>query len=176
VLRRRGAVALAAAAATMATLGLYALLFRQHLAAWWVVSALAAAGAMLLLLLGAALALRRAAVPVAATTGEAGDLFDELAPLLRARGVRAVAFPAHPWRFACTLPVSRGSQRFSPGGSERERSPAARSRAARRRLPCSAATPCSPARSGSGAGSLPARRLLRGRPPGRPGSARAGGR
>jgi hypothetical protein len=100
LLRRRSAVALAAAAASLAALALYALNFRGQLAPWWTWVTIAGCIAVGLLLCVAAVSLARSARPVAASGGSAGDVFVDLAPVFGLPLVRSLQLPRHPWRFA----------------------------------------------------------------------------
>ena len=100
LLRRRGAVALAAGAMSLAALAASALDSSDELARWWTLSAVMLGVALVVPLLVAAIGLARSAGPAAATGDAAGDLFDDFAPLFRVGVVRRLDLPLHPWRFA----------------------------------------------------------------------------
>jgi hypothetical protein len=99
LLRRRAAVALGAGAAALAGVGVYAVEYSRGLPGWWTTLAFAATGTATVPIAVAAVALSGTAHVRAQAAGPAGDLFDDLAPLvdripLRLRG--------RPWRF-CVL-------------------------------------------------------------------------
>ena len=99
LLHRRAAVALGAGAATFAGAAVYAVEYTPAVPSWWTNFAFAATGTALVPIVFAAVTLRRTARLKAQALGPAGDVFDDLAPLvdripLRLRG--------HPWRF-CVL-------------------------------------------------------------------------
>jgi hypothetical protein len=99
VLRRRAGVALAAGAATLAATAVYAVEYRAGLPGWWQYAALAMSAGGTVVLAGATSAIVATAGIRSQAAGTAGDVFDDMAPLvdrlpLRLRG--------HPWRF-CLL-------------------------------------------------------------------------
>jgi hypothetical protein len=99
VLRRRVAVALAAAGITLAAIAVYAIEYRAGIPGWWQVAALATSAGGLLALAAASRSVVGTARLRPHAAGAAGDVFDDVAPLvdrlpLQLRG--------RPWRF-CVL-------------------------------------------------------------------------
>jgi hypothetical protein len=99
---RRTLVALAAGAGTLACAALYAFEFRDGLGAVWSDAALAAAGAAFVAVTAVAAATLRAARLRPQAAGPAGDLFDDLGPLVPAR------YRGRPWAFACLVALAAG--------------------------------------------------------------------
>jgi hypothetical protein len=99
LLHRRAAVALAAGAGTLVGVAVYAVEYSRGLPGWWTTFAFTAAGTAIVPVAVASVVLGRVARVRAQSAGPAGDVFDDLAPLidripLRLRG--------RPWRF-CLL-------------------------------------------------------------------------
>lgn len=99
VLRRRAGVALASGGVTLAAIAVYAIDYRGEVPGWWLYAALATSAGGLLVLGAALPSVVGTARLRPQTGGSAGDVFDDVAPLvdrlpLRLRG--------HPWRF-CVL-------------------------------------------------------------------------
>jgi len=115
VLRRRAAVALGSGAAAFAGIGTYAYLYASGLPGWWPPAALIVSGAALVPIGGAAVALARNAQLRPQATGPAGDLFDDLAPLVD-------RFPlplrGRPWRFCLLVAVAVAAAAFIAGGPD----------------------------------------------------------
>ena len=99
VLRRRSAVALGSGAAAFAAIAAYAYEYSAGLPGWWQTMAFASAGAALVALGGAGFALARTARLRPQATGAAGDIFDDLAPVVDLLPVR---LRGRPWLF-CLL-------------------------------------------------------------------------
>jgi hypothetical protein len=93
LLLRRAVTALAAGAAALGTLALYAIEYRSDLASWWVASTLALTSALVLPLAGVALRARRAAAIHSSAPGRAGDVFDDL----------PVRLPRRPWALCAAV-------------------------------------------------------------------------
>jgi hypothetical protein len=85
IIGRRAGVGLAAGVATLAGVALVALGLSDHVANWWVTLTVALAGAGTLVLAGAGLSLLPAARIRPVAEGSAGDLFDDLTPLVPIR-------------------------------------------------------------------------------------------
>jgi hypothetical protein len=100
LLRRRGAVALAATVGALLALAAFALDARGQLATWWTQWVAILVAALVFPLLLAAIGLVRSAGPEASRGDEPGDVFDDFAPLFRVGAVRRLGLPEHPWRFA----------------------------------------------------------------------------
>jgi hypothetical protein len=99
VLRRRVAVALAAAGITLAAIAVYAIEYRAGIPGWWQAAALATSAGGLLALAAVGRSVAGTALLRPQAAGAAGDVFDDVAPLvdrlpLELRG--------RPWRF-CVL-------------------------------------------------------------------------
>jgi hypothetical protein len=99
VLHRRSAVALGAGAATLAGLAVYAVEYSRGLPGWWTTLAFVATGTAIIPVAAAAVVLGRCSRLRPQAAGPAGDVFDDLAPLVD-------RIPLHlrggPWRF-CLL-------------------------------------------------------------------------
>jgi hypothetical protein len=108
LVRRRTNVALAATAGALLALGLLALDSAGTLAAWWTWSAAATCAFLLAPLAGASYVVSDSACPAAAPGGPAGDVFDDLGPVLRIGPLRRLRLEAHPWRFAVISAVAVG--------------------------------------------------------------------
>ena len=115
LLRRRGAVALTGTVVTLAALVAYAFDFRAEIASWWTLSVLTISLALVVPLLAAAIGLAWSARLAVTTAGRAGDVFDDLAPLLRVDVVRRLDLPEHPWRFAMLCAGAVGVAGFVGG-------------------------------------------------------------
>jgi hypothetical protein len=113
LLRRRSNIALGAATGTLVAVVLFAL--QGELAPWWTWATVAACVVLFLPLGVAARAVSGSVCPAAAPGGETGDVFDDLAPLLRLRPVRQLRLPGHPWRFAVLCAVAVGVAAFAAG-------------------------------------------------------------
>jgi hypothetical protein len=113
LLRRRTAVALGGGAATLGGLAVYAVEYSSGLPGWWTTLAFAATGAGVVPLAAAAVLLGRCARLRPRAAGAAGDVFDDLAPLvdrlpLRLRG--------RPWRFCLLFAAAVGLLALAGGG------------------------------------------------------------
>jgi hypothetical protein len=109
LVRRRAAVALGGAAATLAAWTLFALEFRGAIAgAWLEITIVALAAALVPALIVAGASVRLAAGLRAAPGGRAGDMFDDLAPIVARTPFASVDLRAHPWRFAAGFAVVVG--------------------------------------------------------------------
>jgi hypothetical protein len=84
---RRTAIALAAGAASLSALALYAIEYRAGLSTWWTVTAVTTAAGLTVPLALAATRVRRAAGIRSAVEGDAGDVFDDL----------PIRVPRRPW-------------------------------------------------------------------------------
>jgi hypothetical protein len=115
VLRRRAAVALGSGAAAFAGIAVYAYEYSSGLPGWWTTTAFAVSGAVLVPIGGAAAALARNARVHPQAEGPAGDLFDDVAPLLdlvpfRLRG--------RPWRFCLLVAAGVATAALIAGGPD----------------------------------------------------------
>ena len=115
VLRRRAAVALGSGAAAFTGIAVYAYEYSSGLPSWWTTTAFAVSGAVLVPIAGAAVALARNARVRPQASGPAGDLFDDVAPLLdlvpfRLRG--------RPWRFCLLVAVAVAAAALIAGGPD----------------------------------------------------------
>jgi hypothetical protein len=101
LVRRRAAVALGAAAATLSAWGVYAFEYRAELPGVWLEVTILAVAAVVLapLACGAAL-LRVAAAPAPLPGGPAGDVFTDLEPVFSRTPLARLNLEQHPWRFA----------------------------------------------------------------------------
>jgi hypothetical protein len=109
LVRRRAAIALAGALATLAAWALFALEFRGEIAAGSVAPTIVVLSAALVLpLLATSAAVRAAARPRAAAGGPAGDVFDDLEPFVARTPLARVNLRAHPWRFAVGFALAVG--------------------------------------------------------------------
>lgn len=115
VLRRRAAVALGSGAAAFAGIAVYAYEYSSGLPGWWATTAFVVSGAALLPIGGAAVALARNARVRPQSAGSAGDLFDDVAPIvdripLNLRG--------RPWRFCLLLAAAVAAVALIGGGPD----------------------------------------------------------
>jgi hypothetical protein len=115
VLRRRAAVALGSGAAAFAGIAVYAYEYSSGLPGWWATTAFVVSGAALLPIGGAAVALARNARVRPQAAGPAGDVFDDVAPLidripLRLRG--------RPWRFCLLVAAGVAAAALIAGGPD----------------------------------------------------------
>jgi len=94
-LHRRAAVALTAGAATLAGVAVYAVEYSRDLPVWWTTLAFAVTGTAIVPVAVAAGALGRTARLQARTAGAAGDVFDDLGPLLDRVPLRLRGRPWH---------------------------------------------------------------------------------
>jgi hypothetical protein len=115
VLRRRSAVAVGAGAAAFAAIGVYAYEYSSGLPSWWQTMAFASSGAALVALGGAGFALARTARVRPQTTGVAGDLFDDLAPVIDQLPLR---LRGRPWRFCLLVAASVAVAALIAGGPD----------------------------------------------------------
>jgi hypothetical protein len=99
LLHRRAAVALGAGAATLAGVAVYAIEYSRVLPDWWTTLAFAVTAIAIAPVAVAAVALGRTARLRAQAAGPAGDVFDDLGPLLDRVPLR---LRGRPWRF-CLL-------------------------------------------------------------------------
>ena len=99
LLRRRTAVALGAGAATLAALAVYAVEYSRGLPGWWTTLAFAGTGAAIVPVAAAAVLLSRYARLRPQAAGPAGDMFDDLAPVVDRL---PLSWRGRPWRF-CLL-------------------------------------------------------------------------
>jgi len=113
VLQRRAAVALGFGAAALAGIALYAFEYSAGLPAWWAPGTIAAAGVALLPVGYAAVALSRTNRLEPQTPGPAGDLFEDLAPVLDRipLGLRG-----HPWRLCLSFATAVAAAALIGGG------------------------------------------------------------
>jgi hypothetical protein len=107
-LHRRAAVALTAGAATLAGVAVYA-----GLPVWWTTLAFAVTGTAIVPVAVAAGALGRTARLQARTAGAAGDVFDDLGPLLDRVPLR---LRGRPWRFCLLFAAAVAGAVFVGGG------------------------------------------------------------
>jgi len=115
VLRRRSAVALGSGAAALAAMAVYAYEYSSGLPGWWQTTAFASVGAALVPVGVAAFALGRNTRVRPQAAGLAGDLFDDLAPVvdripLRLRG--------RPWRFCLLVAAGVAAVALIGGGPD----------------------------------------------------------
>jgi hypothetical protein len=115
VLRRRAGVALAAGAATLAAVAVYGIEYRAGLPGWWQYAALATSAGGVLVLVAAAWSVVATAGIRSQAGGAAGDVFDDVAPLvdrlpLRLRG--------HPWRLCLLFAAGVALLALVAGGAE----------------------------------------------------------
>lgn len=109
LLRRRSAIALAAGAVALAGRALYGIDFQRELAGWWTWGAVAASLALAIPLAAGSRAVHRASRPVAAPGGEAGDVFDDLRPILSLPPLRHLGLDGHPGRLALACATAVGA-------------------------------------------------------------------
>jgi hypothetical protein len=118
---RRSLVALVAGVLTLAALAVYGLEYRAHLASWWSLTALSASVAATVPLLAAGVTVARTEALRPATGGPAGDVFDDLGPVLdRLSFLRRLGLREHRWRFCLLVAVAvAGSAALGPLASGR---------------------------------------------------------
>ena len=112
-LHRRAAVALTAGAATLAGVAVYAVQYSRGLPVWWTTLAFAVTGTAIVPVAVAAGALGRTARLQARTAGAAGDVFDDLGPLLDRVPLR---LRGRPWRFCLLFAAAVAGAVFFGGG------------------------------------------------------------
>jgi hypothetical protein len=112
-LHRRAAVALTAGAATLAGVAVYAVQYSRGLPVWWTTLAFAVTGTAIVPVAVAAGALGRTARLQARTAGAAGDVFDDLGPLLDRVPLR---LRGRPWRFCLLFAAAVAGAVFVGGG------------------------------------------------------------
>ena len=112
-LRRRAGVALAAGIVTLASLAVYAIDYRAGLPGWWVDTALATAAGGTVLLAVVASSVGRGARLRPQVAGTAGDVFDDVAPIVDRLpfGLRG-----HPWRFCLLVAAGIAAAALVVGG------------------------------------------------------------
>jgi hypothetical protein len=112
-LNRRAAVALGAGAATLAGLVVYAVEYSHGLPDWWTTLAFAVTATAIVPVAVAAAALGRTAHLRARTAGPAGDVFDDLGPVLDRVPLR---LRGRPWRFCLLFAAAVALVAFAGGG------------------------------------------------------------
>jgi hypothetical protein len=115
VLRRRAAVALGSGAAAFAAIAVYAYEYTSGLPGWWSAAAFVVSGAALVPIGAAAVALARNAQLRPQATGPAGDVFDDLAPLVDRIPLR---LRDRPWRFCVLVAAAVAAAAFLAGGPD----------------------------------------------------------
>ncbi len=112
-LHRRAAIALGAGAATLAGVAVYAVEYSRGLPDWWTTLAFAVTVTAIVPVAVAAAALGRTARLQARTAGPAGDVFDDLGPLLDLVPLR---LRGRPWRFCLLFAAAVAVAAFVGGG------------------------------------------------------------
>jgi hypothetical protein len=115
LLRARSRVALVAAAGTLLALVAYSLDFAGELGGWWAATTVGVCVLLIVPLAGADLLVTRSARPLPAFEGEAGDVFDDLAPVLRRTPIGRLDLADHPWPFALLCGAVIGGLAFAAG-------------------------------------------------------------
>jgi hypothetical protein len=115
LLRRRSNVALAAAAGALLAFVVFALNSAGTLAGWWTWTTLAMCAVLLAPLAAASYVVSDSGCPAVETAGPAGDIFDDLGPLLRLGPLRRIAWREHTWRFAVVSACVIGLLGFAGG-------------------------------------------------------------
>lgn len=115
VLRRRAAVALGSGAAAFAAIALYAYEYSSGLPGWWATTAFIVSGAALVSIGGAAVALASNAQLRPQAAGPAGDVFDDVAPLLDRIPLR---LRGRPWRFCLLVAAAVATAALVAGGPD----------------------------------------------------------
>jgi hypothetical protein len=115
LLRRRAAVALGSGGAAFAGIAVYAYEYSSGLPGWWATTAFVVSGAALVPIGGAAVALARNAQVRPQAAGSAGDVFDDVAPIvdripLNLRG--------RPWRFCLLVAAAVAAAALIGGGPD----------------------------------------------------------
>jgi hypothetical protein len=113
LLHRRAAVALGAGAAALAAMAAYAGEYSRGLPGWWTTLAFAATGTAIVPVAAATAALGRNARLRAQAAGQAGDVFDDLAPLLDRVPLR---LRGRPWLFCVVFAATGAAALFAGGG------------------------------------------------------------
>jgi hypothetical protein len=112
-LHRRAAVALGAGAATLAGVAVYAVEYSRGLPEWWTTLAFAVIATAIVPVAVAAAALGRTARLRAQAEGTAGDVFDDLGPLLDRVPLQ---LRGRPWRFCLLFATAVAVAAFVGGG------------------------------------------------------------
>ena len=115
VLRRRAAVALGSGAVALAAIAVFAYEYGSGLPGWWSPTAFAVSVAAFVPIGGAAVALARNGQLRPQAAGAAGDVFDDLAPLLDRIPLR---LRGRPWRFCLLVAAAVAAAAFIAGGPE----------------------------------------------------------
>jgi len=115
VLRRRAAVALGSGAVALAAIAVFAYEYGSGLPGWWPPTAFAVSVAAFVPIGGAAVALARNGQLRPQAAGAAGDVFDDLAPLLDRIPLR---LRGRPWRFCLLVAAAVAAAAFIAGGPE----------------------------------------------------------
>jgi len=113
LLHRRAAVALGAGAATLSGIAVYAVEYSRGLPDWWTTLAFAVIATAIVPVAVAAVALGSTARLRAQAEGPAGDVFDDLGPLLDRLPVR---LRGRPWRFCLLVAAAVAVAAFVGGG------------------------------------------------------------
>jgi hypothetical protein len=113
LLHRRAAVALGAGAATLSGIAVYAVEYSRGLPDWWTTLAFAVIATAIVPVAVAAVALGSTARLRAQAEGPAGDVFDDLGPLLDRVPVR---LRGRPWRFCLLFAAAVAVAAFVGGG------------------------------------------------------------
>ena len=115
VLRRRAAVAVGSGAAAFAGIAVYAYEYSSGLPGWWATTAFVVSGAALLPIGGAAVALARNARVRPQAAGPAGDVFDDVAPLIDRI---PLSLRGRPWRFCLLVAAGVAAAALIAGGPD----------------------------------------------------------
>jgi hypothetical protein len=115
VLRRRAAVALGSGAAAFAGMAVYAYAYSSGLAGWWTTAVFVASGAAVVPIGGAALALAGTARLRPQAAGTAGDVFDDVAPLL---DLIPLGLRGKPWHFCLLVAAAVAAAALVAGGPD----------------------------------------------------------
>ena len=113
LLHRRVAVSLAAGAATLAGVAVYAIEYSRGLPAWWTTLAFAVTATATVPVAVAAAALGRTARLRARAAGPAGDVFDDLEPILERVPLQ---LRGRPWLFCLLFAAAVAVAAFAGGG------------------------------------------------------------
>jgi len=113
LLHRRAAFALGAGAATLSGIAVYAVEYSRGLPDWWTTLAFAVIATAIVPVAVAAVALGSTARLRAQAEGPAGDVFDDLGPLLDRLPVR---LRGRPWRFCLLVAAAVAVAAFVGGG------------------------------------------------------------
>lgn len=115
LLRRRSNAALVATGLTLLALATTAFVDGGQLASWWRWSTIALCLALGPPLVAAAYTVSDSACPSVPAGGRAGDVFDDLAPVLSRGPLHRLDLPGHPWRFALLIAAGVGFAAFVLG-------------------------------------------------------------